>query len=111
LRFGGFAVNPIHDRILHYYSASLGVFHWTAADWAGILLVLVLYATLQVLAGIPGGFLRFRQHGYLIVIALMLAAVWMQSAGFTSGGAEASTRVLSPAMVVLSITGAACWSR
>jgi hypothetical protein len=106
LRFGGFAVNPIHDRILHYYSASLGVQRWTAGDWASVLSPLLLFATFQVLAGIPGGFKGFRRHGYLLVTALLLAAVWMQSVGFTSGGADISTRVLSPAMVVLSITGA-----
>jgi len=106
LRFGGFAVNPIHDRILHYYSASLGVSAWTSSTWANLAWVLIVFATLQVLAGIPGGFTRFRSHGYLMVIALLLVAVWIQSVGFTSGGAEASTRVLSPAMVVFSITGA-----
>ena len=106
LRFGGFAVNPIHDAILHYYSASLGVHAWSSSTWASVLLPLLLLAMFQVLAGIPGGFRRFRQHGYLIVIALLLVAVWIQSIGYTSGGAEGSTRVLSPALVVLSITGA-----
>ena len=106
LRFGGFAVNPIHDAILHYYSASLGVHAWSGSTWASVLLPLLLLAMFQVLAGIPGGFRRFRQHGYLIVIALLLVAVWIQSIGYTSGGAEGSTRVLSPALVVLSITGA-----
>jgi hypothetical protein len=42
----------------------------------------------------------------LIVIALLLSAVWIQSVGYTSGGLVISTRVLSPTMVVLSITGA-----
>lgn len=106
LRFGGFAVNPIHDSILHYYSASLGIHAWTSGTWASLLLLFFAFAMFQVLAGIPGGFMRFRQHGYLLAIALLLVAVWIQSIGFTSGGAEASTRVLSPAMVVLSITGA-----
>ena len=106
LRFGNFAVNPIHDSILQYYSASLGVQHWTSGTWASVLLLLLLFAMFQVLAGIPAGFTRFRQHGYLIVIALLLVAVWIQSIGYTSGGAEASTRVLSPALAVLSITGA-----
>lgn len=106
LRFGSFAVNPIHDGILHYYSASLGVHAWTSGTWASMLFLLLFFAMFQVLAGIPGGFTHFRQHGYLMVIALLLVAVWIQSIGYTSGGAEASTRVLSPAMVVLSITGA-----
>ena len=106
LRFGSFPVNEIHDRILHYYSASLAVQHWTINEWVNVLSVLLLLATFQVLAGIPGGFRGFRVHGYLIVIAFLLGAVWIQSVGFTSGGAEGSMRVLSPALVVLSITGA-----
>jgi hypothetical protein len=106
LRFGNFAVNPIHDRILHSYSASLGVQSWTSATWASVLFPLLFFATFQVLAGIPGGFTRFRRHGYLMVIALLLVAVWIQSIGYTSGGADRSTRVLTPALVLLSITGA-----
>jgi hypothetical protein len=41
------------------------------------------------------------------VIAVILSAVWIQSVGYTSGGAVISTRVLSPMVVVLSITAAA----
>src|SRR5205814_4677657 len=92
LRFGGFRVNPVHDAILHYYSASLGVLHWSVANWMSVLYVLLLFATFQLLAGIPGGFRRFRENGYLIVIALLLMAVWIQSVGFTSGGVEGSMR-------------------
>jgi hypothetical protein len=106
LRFGSFAVNEIHDRILHFYSATLAVQHWTLNEWVNVLSVLLLLATIQVLAGIPGGFKYFRAQGYLIVIAFLLIVVWIQSVGFTSGGAEGSMRVLSPALVVLSITGA-----
>jgi hypothetical protein len=111
LRFGNFAVNPIHDRILHYYNAALGVQGWAGSNWASVLYVFLLFATFQLLAGIPGGFTRFRQNGYLIVIALLLVAVWIQSVGYTSGGIEISTRVLSPALVVLSITGAGLLAR
>jgi hypothetical protein len=106
LRFGSFAVNPIHDALLQYYNASLGVWHWTSGNWASVLWLLLSLATLQILAGIPGGIARFRRRGYLLVIALLLAAVWMLSAGYTSGGIEISIRVLSTAMVALSITGA-----
>jgi hypothetical protein len=106
LKFLGFAVNPIHDSIMRYYSASLGVGHWTSSDWRSLLFLFLVFATFQILAGIPGAFTRFRSHGYLLVIALLLAGVWILSAGYTSGGVLASTRVLSPALVVLSITGA-----
>jgi hypothetical protein len=106
LSFGGFAVNPIHAAILQHYRALLSVQHWTGGTWASLLWLLLLSAGFQVLAGIPGGFMRFGRHGYLIVIALVMTAVWIQSAGYTSGGVAASTRVLSPVAVVLSITGA-----
>jgi hypothetical protein len=106
LSFGSFAVNPIHVGILEQYKALLGLGKWTGATWASLLPFMLLFATLQVLAGIPGGFTRFRQNGYLVVIAIVLSAVWIQSVGYTSGGVSISTRVLSPAMVVLSVTGA-----
>jgi hypothetical protein len=106
LRFGGFAVNPIHDGFLQFYKGYLGVQTWTASTWVSVFLLILSLAIFQVLAGIPGGFRYFRRHGYLIVIALLLTGVWILSVGYTSGGAEISLRVLSPALVVLSITGA-----
>ena len=106
LKFLSFAVNPVHDSIMRYYSASLGVTHWTGSNWASLLFLLLAFATFQLLAGIPGGFTRLRSHGYLPAIALLLVGVWILSAGYTSGGVLASTRVLSPALVVLSITAA-----
>jgi len=106
LRFGGFAVNPIHDAMLQFYSANLGVRTWTASVWVSMFLLILTLAIFQVVAGIPGAFLHFRRHGYLAIVALLLVAVWAMSVGYTSGGAEISLRVLSPALVVLSITGA-----
>jgi hypothetical protein len=106
LHFLGFAVNPIHDGIMQHYKHQLGIGQWTGATWYSIAWYLPLFAPIQCLAGIPGGFRHFREHGYLSIIALLLAAVWIQSAAYTSGGLEASLRVLSPAMVVLSITAA-----
>ena len=107
LRFAGFNVNAIHDSILHYYDASFGVQRWTAGSWVNVLLFLTVVSVFQILAGIPGGVRRFRRHGYLFVIALLLGLVWIQSIGFTSGGVETSTRVLSPVLAVLSLTAAA----
>jgi hypothetical protein len=91
---------------MQHYKAVLGVGQWGAGTWTSLVGLLLLFATLQVLAGIPGGLMRFRQNGYLAATALLPAAVWLQSAGYTSAGIETSTRVLSPALVVLSITAA-----
>jgi len=106
LRFGSFAVNPIHAGMLEFYKASLGVQQWTGSNWISVFLLLVSLAMFQFLAGIPGACKHFRRHGYLMVTALLLGVIWMVSIGYTSGGVEISTRVLSPALVVLSITGA-----
>jgi hypothetical protein len=106
LSFANFAVNPVYNGILEHYRGRLSVQNWTIRDWTYIFEFLVLWAPLQVLTGIAGGIQQFRQRGYLLVIAGLIATVWLQSASYTSGGIEASTRVLSPALVVLSILGA-----
>jgi hypothetical protein len=106
LRFGPFALNPIHDAIMQHYNALLGVGHWTGATWAAVVWLLFTLAPLQILLGVPGGLFRFRQQGYLLLIVLLLAVVWIASVGYTSGGIETSTRVLSAALVVLSVMGA-----
>src|SRR5262249_48603805 len=106
LRLGAFPVNPIHDGILEYYRSVLGVQHWTRTDWKNFLLFLLTSAPIPVLTGAVPGVFRFRRCGYLAIIVLLLFAVWLQSVGYTSGGAIISTRVLSPALVVLSILGA-----
>ena len=106
LRFAGFAVNPIHDSILQFYKATLGVGRWSVSNWVSVTLLLVTLALLPLLAGIAGGVKHFRRHGYLIVGSGLMFAVWVASIGYTSGGVEISTRVLSPAIVLLSIAAA-----
>ncbi len=106
LNFLSFTVNPIHAAILAFYQKSVGSEIWTLSAWSGFFGQLAVYATFQMFAGIPGSFIQFRKHGYLTAIALVLTAVWLQSVGYTSGGLVASTRVLAPVLVLLSITGA-----
>jgi hypothetical protein len=106
LRLGNFAVNPIHDAILQHYKQVLGIEQWTSANSISLLGALLASATFPILVGIPGGLMRFRRNGYLVVIVVLLTAVWIQAAAYTSGGVEKSVRVLSPAIVVLSIAGA-----
>ena len=107
LNFGSFPVNPIQAGILEHYNKLLGLRQWSAGTWWSLVSALLTLATLQMLLGIPGGFRNFRRNGYLIGIAVILCAVWVQSVGYTSGGIVISTRVLSPVMVMLSITAAA----
>jgi hypothetical protein len=99
LAVGPFPVNPIHDGIMQFYRS-------VAHPDDTVLSLLVTLAPLQLLAGVPGAALRFRERGYLGAAALLVAAVWLQSVGYTSAGVEVSLRVLSPAMAVLSIAAA-----
>jgi hypothetical protein len=106
MRLLGFAVNPIHDAILQSYKSIFGVQTWTLGDWGKAFSVASLLAIPQVLAGMPGTILQFRKHGYLAVTAFVNVVVWLLSVGYTSGGMTISLRVLSPALVVLSISAA-----
>jgi hypothetical protein len=106
LRLGGFTVNPVHDEILQHYQRILGVQHWTSIDWTNFARFLVASAPIPILVGVVGAVVRFRRHGYLGIAVLLLSAVWLGSVGYTSAGAGISTRVLTPALVVLSILAA-----
>jgi hypothetical protein len=114
LRFFGLPVNAVHDRILHFYTASLGIQNWTAATWSGLAAVLLFGAAVPILAGTLGFFPEFRRMGYFGVLTLLWTGVWLQAALYTTGGIDASLRVLSPVMVLLSITAGgliATWNR
>lgn len=111
LKFGSFAVNPIHDGIMQHYQKVLGPGRWTPETLGSLLWFLFSLAPLQLVAGLPGAWSRFRERGYLAVAAALLTAVWLQSIGYTSGGVEISTRVLSPALAVLSVAGAGLLER
>ncbi len=103
LRLAGFAVNPVYDALLEHGHAVLDVRVWPASRWRVAGLFLVLWAPLQLLAGIPGTVAGWRRHGYLLVIAVVVAAVWIRFVGYTLGGLAMSMRVFAPAVVALSI--------
>ena len=103
LRLAGFAVNPVYDALLEHGHAVLDVRTWPASRWRVAGLFLVSWAPLQLLAGIPGTVAGWRRHGYLLVIAAVVAAVWVRFVGYTLGGLAMSMRVFAPAVVALSI--------
>lgn len=103
LRLAGFAVNPVYDALLEHGHAVLDVRTWPASRWRVAGLFLVLWAPLQLLAGIPGTIAGWRRHGYLLVIAVVVAVVWVRFVGYTLGGLAMSMRVFAPAVVALSI--------
>jgi hypothetical protein len=111
LSVGPFAVNPIHEGIMQYYRTVLAPGLWTPDTLGALLWFLLTLAPLQLAAGIPGAATRFRERGYLAAAAALLTLVWLQSVAYTSGGLGISTRVLSPALAVLSICAAGMLER
>lgn len=102
-----FDTNPIHTAILAVYWEFFGAIRWPAEEWGSALVSLVRGAPLQVSIGIVGAVLTFRRWRHLSALVLAVGGLWLWSAGYTSGGVDYSTRVLSPAVVILSILAAA----
>jgi hypothetical protein len=113
-RFGPFYVNPVHAALLDYYKTELSVATWGPGKWAAVVWELLKEAPLQMTLGIAGGAMLFRRRGYLAITAGAIALLWIYSAGVTAGGWLYSLRVLTPALVVLSIPAGillARWSK
>jgi hypothetical protein len=102
-RFGPFYVNPVHAALLDYYKTELGVTTWGLDRWATVVWELLKEAPLQMTLGVAGAVMLFRKRGYLAITAGAMALLWLYSVGVTAGGWLYSIRVLSPALVVLSI--------
>lgn len=110
----GLPINTVHMAILDYYRDQASWAHWSAADWLAVGRFLLLVAPLQIVFGLPGALLVARRQGYLLVLALVVVALWLYSIyaiGYTSTGVGYSTRVLSPAAVLLSVTAGALLDR
>jgi hypothetical protein len=110
-RFLGLPVNPVLAAMMDSYREQLGVSHWTSARWKEMLAYLVSGSPFQVLLGLPAGVVFWRRHAYLSVAVLLVAALWLSSVGYTSGLALYASRVLSPALVVLSLLAGALLDR
>jgi hypothetical protein len=102
-RFGPFYVNPVHAALLDYYRTELGVMTWGLDLWATVVWELLKEAPLQMTLGVAGAVMLFRKRGYLAITAGAMTLLWIYSVGVTAGGWLYSIRVLSPALVVLSI--------
>lgn len=106
-----FDTNPVFAGIMDTYGSRLGVSGWGADQWGAVLLSVFRDAPLPVTLGVAGAVVTFARWGHLAVPVLGVSGLWLWSVGFTSGGAEYASRVLSPAVVVLSILGGVVLAR
>lgn len=102
---GLFPVNPIHAALLDNYAASYGFIH-NPSLLIDALAILAGMATVPVLIGVPCLLARARKVPAAALLVGVVFLLWAWSVSKTSGGLKASTRVLAPALPVLSVLAA-----
>jgi hypothetical protein len=115
--FFGLAVNPISAGILHFYRQYMGISQWTFSNWFDVIIYLLETATPQCTLGFVGIIILLRSSSKLDEVATLIAVtaiitlLWLYSIGETSGGPWYAIRVLSPVLVILSITSGVAFAR
>jgi len=103
LSLGLFPVNGVFESLMQYYRELLGFGNFTSSDWNNLFSELVSVATFPIVAGLPMALWQWRRNGWLLLSIFLPAGLWVLSVPYTSGGYIYSMRVLSPALVFLSV--------
>lgn len=104
----GFPANAVHEGLHASYKAHLGLHTLTFLSWIRVLGTLFLGAPVALVLGVPGLVLTSRRGIALTSSVVVISLIWLWSIPYTVGGIHLSMRVLTPAIVVLSISAAAC---
>jgi hypothetical protein len=109
-------VNPVIGSLLKYCRQTLGITNWTAGAWCSMLAYFLEASILQWTVGLFGLFMLVRREKNrntltLCTATILVIALWLYAVGNSGGGPWYSTRVLSPALVALSITVALALAR
>lgn len=98
-----FSVNSVHVGILSAYGSLFGMDQtlWYKV-WLNVK-ILLEYAPLQLTVGLIAGFLLFKRFGFVAVCSAAVVFLWLISIGKTGGGYFWAIRVLSPALLLLSV--------
>ena len=100
-----FPVNQVHVAFLQFYASVNGSGGGLFATGRYFVLYLLQYAPLPLLLGLAGGLLLARRQGYLLATVAICVVVWKISIGPTYS-LQLSTRVLTPAILLLAALGA-----
>lgn len=98
-----FTVNQVHVAILNKYGSILG---FGENRWLKISIIvkqLLEYAPLQLTIGVAAAILIARRVFPMTLSAIVVVLLWIFSIGKTGGGYFWTLRVLSPALVLVSI--------
>jgi hypothetical protein len=110
-RLLGLPVNPVLAPMMDSFRERLGVSRWTLSEWAGLGRFLLEQAPVQLLLGPVAALVFVPRHGYLGLAVVVVAALFLSSVGYTSGGTLYAARVLAPAVVLLSVMAGALIDR
>ncbi len=94
--------NPVFSEFLTVQAQLFGFSTYSTGQWWAIMRFVLGMAPLPLVLGLAVGVWSARRWG-LLVAAGLLVGVWLLSIGNTAGGVLYSTRVLNPALVVLSL--------
>ena len=117
---GGFPHNGVYAAIMEFYRQFRSVASFDRSQWLNLLGLVAGGAPFAVLVGLPFGIRRWRETGPLLITTTLITFLWLYSIGETAGGVVYSLRVLTPAVVALSICAGAglatvvesdCWRR
>ena len=109
--FDSAATNPLFAAILGLLRERAAQFVPSAEMVVGQVSFVLLLAPIAILGGVAALAWRPRRDWALAVAALVLAGVWWQSIPYTQGGFRYATRVLGPAVLVLSVAAATAIAR
>jgi hypothetical protein len=107
---GGFQVNPIHAAIMSTYKSIFSISHFDLTQWLNLFITFCIGAPFALLAGTSHYFVKWRDTAPLALTTALVVSLWIWSIGQTSGGAVYSMRMLTPAIVALSMSAGAATS-
>ena len=104
--FDSVDTNPLFAATLEFLRQRWMHLPWSAAELVRQALFVLSLAPIAIAAGLAALGCRLRRDWLLAVAAVVLAGLWLQSIPYTQGGFRYSTRVLGPAVFVLSVAAA-----
>jgi hypothetical protein len=107
---GGFHVNAVHTAIIESYKEIYSFYRLDLPQWLNLLGAICIGAPLAVLAGLPYLIAYWRNAVPLLITTVLIVTLWVWSLGQTAGGALYSLRMLTPAVVALSMSAGAAFS-
>src|SRR4029453_2637265 len=104
--FDSVAMNPLYSATLEFLRERWIHRPRVAEEMIGQALFVLSIAPVPIPAGVCALVCRLRRDWLLAVAAVVLAGLWWQSIPYTQGGYRYATRVLGPAVLVLSVVAA-----